>query len=495
MNMGLNDGFNYPALKTDTQTRVIVLAPGNKGPIHCFHIIIDLDADWELKGATSQVLPSTREHNLSSYVEVADVKGFTVPIFPLYSDHDGHVHPFQRYTALSYVWGDQSRSHKIFLNGKAFYVGDNLHTALMRLRRRVDIAVLSRPDKLTDSDNKRVEALYRHLLPAGRLLWIDAMSIDQANLLERKAQVKLMSRIYRQADYVHADLGYAGEGGRHLFRLLKIVIDAGKACDSYQSSRFAFNNTRISGDSQPERGFISAIESHWQNIQSPESTFTAPDLPPPSGQSLEAQGIPLENDTIWSWWRLLMDSQYFRRLWVIQEFALAKGITLWFSDCGIDPNMIVDCIRYLSKYSINRGLYLSADTTSTSNENASTAGIAGFANMAFQRNLIHTPTHSDSEQACLLEKLSLARETLATDLRDKIYGMLGLASDGPTFLSFVSYSTSIEAVYEDFAQSFVERGQGMEMLYQVDSRVSKTLQIPSWVPVSRKSKVTLETQY
>lgn len=80
--------------------------------------------------------------------------------------------------------------------------------------------------------------------------------------------------------------------------------------------------------------------------------------------------------------------------------------------------------------------------------------------------------------------LRYARRTAATDLRDKIYGMLGLASDGPDFYHLVSYSKSVEATYEDFARYFVERGQGIQMLYQIDSRMSTTLGIPTWVPVS-----------
>jgi hypothetical protein len=198
----------------------------------------------------------------------------------------------------------------------------------------------------------------------------------------------------------------------------------------------------------------------------------APGLPNPSAQPLEAHGVPSEDDAVWTWWRLFLDSQYLRRLWVVQEFALAKRITLWFGTVGIDPNMVADCLGYLWKYSSNRGYYVSEGSSETV---ASSTSIAGFSALVENRGTEH----------CLINKLSLVRTTLATDKRDKIYGMLGLASDGLNFLPLVSYSKNAEAVYEDFAREFVDRGQGMELLYQVDSRVSETLQIPTWVPVSQ----------
>jgi hypothetical protein len=145
--------------------------------------------------------------------------------------------------------------------------------------------------------------------------------------------------------------------------------------------------------------------------------------------------------------------------------------------------MVANCLGYLWKYSSNRGYYVSADSSETVTSNTLMAGFSALGDLVSQRKQIHNSEHRGTEH-CLLDKLSLVRATLATDMRDKIYGMLGLASDGPNFLPLVSYSKTVEAVYEDFARKFVDRGQGMELLYQVDSRVSKTLRIPTWVPVS-----------
>jgi hypothetical protein len=72
------------------------------------------------------------------------------------------------YGALSYVWGDTTQSRTITCNGQAIQVTINLADALFRLR-----------------DEQATE-----------LVWIDALCIDQDNVLERNQQVKLMKDIY-----------------------------------------------------------------------------------------------------------------------------------------------------------------------------------------------------------------------------------------------------------------------------------------------------------
>lgn len=498
--MDLNDSFVYPALTTDTQTRVIVLAPGKaEDAIHCFHLVIDLDADWELQETESQS-QATPQQKARSYIEVKTkdgqvVQGFTVSALRSDPNKSGCLHPFQRYTALSYVWGEQSSSHQIFLNREPFHVGDTLYTALKRSRNGLGAVALFNRDGTTESGtaetkDKRLDIIDRHLMPEGRVLWVDVLCVNQANIAEREAQVKLMARIYRQADYVHADLGYAGnEGGMKLLHLLKTINKAGSACESHTPVPSSSGSRDENGDSIHQKT-VRAITSNWKRLDSKwRRILPARRVPKSKVQSLEDQGLPSADDAIWDWWRQFLNSPYFRRLWVIQEFALAKGISLWFGTVGIDPEMVLDSIRYLFTYSTNRGYYVAVDSSETAFKNASAAGFSSFANLMAQRQAIDNSIGSPAKGSSLLDKLGLAREALATDQRDKMYCMLGLASDGSTFSHLVSYSKPVEAVYKDFACLFVERGQAMELLYGVDSMVSTTLVTPSWIPVSWLCKV------
>lgn len=93
-------------------------------------------------------------------------------------DKDGTI----TYEALSYTWGDPcGPTRNIVVNKKPFRVGTNLYEALQHLR-------------MADED---------------RILWIDAISIDQESNNERGHQVKQMADIYRKAEGVVIWLGPA----------------------------------------------------------------------------------------------------------------------------------------------------------------------------------------------------------------------------------------------------------------------------------------------
>jgi hypothetical protein len=83
------------------------------------------------------------------------------------------------YSALSYVWGDPHEQLPIFINGHSSNVTVNLRAALLRLR------------------NHSME----------RILWVDAICIDQANQEEKQHQIQSMAKIYGQADGVIVWLG------------------------------------------------------------------------------------------------------------------------------------------------------------------------------------------------------------------------------------------------------------------------------------------------
>jgi hypothetical protein len=83
------------------------------------------------------------------------------------------------YEALSYVWGDPDKTLSIYVDKNQFQVTVNLHAALSHLR---------------DYSFERV-------------IWVDAICIDQSNLEERKQQVQLMAKIYSNANRVIVWLG------------------------------------------------------------------------------------------------------------------------------------------------------------------------------------------------------------------------------------------------------------------------------------------------
>ncbi|KAM0428469.1 hypothetical protein ACHAPT_006829 [Fusarium lateritium] len=96
------------------------------------------------------------------------------------------------YEALSYVWGDVSESKYIYENGQAVSITPNLHSALTRLRYSSHI----------------------------RVLWVDALCINQETLSERNQQVGIMGDIYKSARQVVVWLGEAADDSHLVFAFL-----------------------------------------------------------------------------------------------------------------------------------------------------------------------------------------------------------------------------------------------------------------------------------
>lgn len=83
------------------------------------------------------------------------------------------------YRALSYTWGDVTKSRLIWIDGNQVSVGENLWSALYHLR------------------DPRFS----------KTLWIDALSINQENIREKNYQIPLMPFVYRRAKEVLVWLG------------------------------------------------------------------------------------------------------------------------------------------------------------------------------------------------------------------------------------------------------------------------------------------------
>jgi hypothetical protein len=88
----------------------------------------------------------------------------------------------------------------------------------------------------------------------------------------------------------------------------------------------------------------------------------------------------------------------------------------------------------------------------------------------------------------LIDKLYDAREFLATDPRDKLYGVLGMVADAEdeVFRGLVNYEEGVSAgeVYARFARAMVKKGDGFGVLMQAGLQEGEAEGgLPSWVPV------------
>jgi hypothetical protein len=102
------------------------------------------------------------------------------------------THP---YDALSYVWGGSDKHQSISIGEHGLHVTEKLHEALSRLRHR------------------SIE----------RIIWVDAVCIDQEKEQEKEQQIQFMAKIYAQANRVVVWLGEAADNSDRALEEIRVA--------------------------------------------------------------------------------------------------------------------------------------------------------------------------------------------------------------------------------------------------------------------------------
>jgi len=128
----------------------------------------------------------------------------------------------QRYSAVSYTWGDPN-----FCEDLCIHSNDD-STPSSRL-------------KITPT----VKGMLSHLRKAykSRSLWIDAICLNQVDSIEKAQQIPLMGEIYSQADKVHIWLGPDdGDETARVFSLLRLIALSPEPVDIDNAVSFIFSD-------------------------------------------------------------------------------------------------------------------------------------------------------------------------------------------------------------------------------------------------------------
>lgn len=251
------------------------------------------------------------------------------------------------YEALSYTWGESQESIEITLCGKRTTIRDNLFSALWHLRKHNE----------------------------DRLLWIDAICIDQESHLEKGHQVGQMRLIYENAQNVHIWLGKSTEDVDMLMTQMNQLDKRALRRPDYR------RNSSI------------AVEREW----------------PILCEELDKLGASHTfHERRCSAARNLLERPWFRRVWIIQEVFSAKVATV---GCGWNtlPTRTFLLIPKL----------LGLDDTVDKHVQAVLEIMPGYLRQRSwhsQRPTLHT----------LIRKFVSCE---ATDPRDRVYALIGISSD------------------------------------------------------------------
>ncbi|CAK1365309.1 unnamed protein product [Cercospora beticola] len=331
------------------------------------------------------------------------------------------------YEAISYVWGDATIKSPIACDGKKLVITKNLKEALEQFR---------------DEDHPRV-------------LWADALCINQTDLDERASQVMLMWDVYSQASQCLVWLGKPTADIRDARNLLTDLI---------HEIRKGFRSEEPEGEKLgstaklPKDGDFRHLIKHQGIIGG-----LLPPLESPEWQ-------PLID---------IFDLPYFSRIWVIQEINACSSATVFIGPHSFSwPDLVLAAQWIGTEYDTNRKLHIQ--------RLARTKGwwTAGNMSSVFRRYT------KEEDVAKILEAFHMCE---ATDSRDMIFALLGfgVVRRGLGEGVVVDYKVPVEELYAQVARIVLGRSEGLEILsYHWHGRTAERANwtgtnlaaFPSWLP-------------
>jgi hypothetical protein len=323
---------------------------------------------------------------------------FDEPIEATLSTESLNDHPV--YEAISYVWGDENIKRKIHINGIAVDITVNLALALSYIR------LEHRP----------------------RIVWTDAICINQSNLSEKNAQVSMMGSIYKNCTQCLVWLGEEDEDN---------VDDVYNVYDTFDFIK------------QIGHGHIDLSGCAGAPCRSKMGTMSR-----------------------------LMRRPWWDRTWTIQESLLPPRVTFLCGTNSLDSEHFLEAFFNLAKH-LGGGCcpYPSCETCHEA------------VGRYYSKLPGLIPQPSSQKLNSLLGRMTIYRDRMVSDPRDKVYAVLSLISESQPAGIVVDYGISplelyTKAFLEDIKLHQSLNSFGLVLRKQRDSSPSD---YPSWLPnVSQK---------
>ncbi|OIW26613.1 HET-domain-containing protein [Coniochaeta ligniaria NRRL 30616] len=306
-----------------------------------------------------------------------------------------YIDSAQPYEALTYFWGDKANLRPITLNSRPVSITANLELALRHLR-----------------------------LPSDpRILWVDALCINQDDVAERSHQVSLMKDVYQRCT---RDLAWLGP-----------LSDSEDLAAPYLTAE---------GTPRIKYSMVSGEDYHelaYRQVDSLRAIFGRP--------------------KIWS------------RVWVMQELSCASRVTLVWAREELDWAVV-------SAFLDNR-TYADAFHMPQSHGSSSpvTRGVMTAVTAIEHQRGIMREVEESGYRASLLDVLARFKNVYSTDPRDRVYGLLGLVTEEHDIR--VDYGKRIGDVFAEVAVYLINSLGNLDIICQNPWATDKqTDGLASWVP-------------
>ena len=423
---------SYEPLQHPNDIRLLAVRPGNDDePIHCMHL-----------GPTNLDEPHPSAQTLT-----AD------------NPRSTQARP---YFALSYAWGINWHTEPIFINGAPGSITVNLFSFLKMYRRMISGTLV---------DKGKLSSI---------AIWIDALCIDQSNITEREAQVKLIDRVYQHATSVIIYIGESSEA-QHFDALLDQIIDAGHRLESVYKTPQPSSSAARSIPSQQN------TYEERQYVEPPKLDILQRKMQDSAISCLEDFDMPPACDEIWRLWVAFFSFPWFQRLWVIQEFAFARHRNFLYGESEIPWMKVMKAVILLTKFGYAPiscyGMRLDVfQQGGSSCPIEAQRGVNSLETLSGAALGVRNGIIINDPRTKLLKIIKSTSWNQCSDPRDYLYALINLASDQNLYTPLISYTEPPSTVFRKFATMFVEQGDGIELLFQAATS-SICNELPSWVPV------------
>jgi hypothetical protein len=311
---------------------------------------------------------------------------------------DLHSDDLPDYDAISYHWGSAAFTEEIWLDGLPLQVAPIVQDLLYHL------------------------GSYQH----DRLLWIDAICINQGDNAEKDVQIGLMRDVYRRA--------------------ASVIVWLDGVEDPWMARRMLAGiwHEYVYG----------TTESCVEMVR----TYSEP--------SAEAGWMQLMN---------LFAHPWFCRVWIIQEIVLAKTAVVLASEQPLQFDHLATFARMLTSHPYN--VVLQRSTGPGIRDEA----ILGVGHASLMAALIET---RDDPRVGLALLLGILANFRSTEDRDRVYGLLGLLradeADQPHLQP--DSSKTVEALYMDVARHLIPTSPHDTLSFAGIGYRRKLDSLPSWAP-------------
>ena len=306
-----------------------------------------------------------------------------------------------QYEAVSYYWGHPKDVSTILCNGQQLRVPRRLEIALQNMR------YTDRP----------------------RILWADAICINQLNTAEREGQVQLMRSIFSKAQQTLIFLGDVEEKKRQ------------------QMSKFTLWTIKLG---------LSILRRRVDMLTSPQIRVWDEDKGQPYILAPFSSEFYLELIG-------MLRMPWFQRAWVVQEVAVSSKATIFWGSSQYDWEDVIRALKFMSEVNFPLAFIATLENISAIEE----------------ERTLYRKGHNKLNGVLLRHQ-----RCIATDFRDKIYSFCGLVKTPPGHnLVRISYEDDVSTIYREVALKILEEDQSLDLLSRPPSSSGTTLKnLPSWVP-------------